>query len=146
MNLGKWALANSKLVYYMVAILVVGGVLSYKQMSKLEDPVIKITQAMVVTTYPGASPYEVELEVSEPLERAIYSMKGIDYVESSSYADLSIVSVKLLASTPDKEVEQQWDMLRRKVNDVQSKLPSGATTSVVVDSYGDVYGMFYALT
>ncbi len=146
MNISKWALANSKLVYYFVAILVFGGLYSYYNMSKLEDPAIKVKQAMVVTTYPGASSYEVELQVTDRLEKAIYSMTGINKLDSNSSADLSIITVNLNTTTPDDEIEQHWDLLRRKVSDVQRDLPSGASTSVVVDSYGDVYGMFYALT
>lgn len=145
-NIGKWALTNSKLVYYFVAILVVGGVLSYDRMSKLEDPAIKVKQAMVVTTYPGGSSYEVEQQVTDCLERAIRSMNNVDIVESSSYSDLSLITVHLHTTVPDAETEQYWDMLRRKVGDAQRELPQGASTSVVIDSYGDVYGMFYALT
>ncbi|MFI3268896.1 MAG: efflux RND transporter permease subunit [Rikenellaceae bacterium] len=146
MNISKWALANSKLVYYFIAILVIGGLYSYSNMSKLEDPAIKVKQAVVVTTYPGASAYEVELQVTDKLEKAIYSMSGVDKLDSNSSADLSIITVNLLTTTPDDEIEQRWDTLRRKVGDVQRELPSGASVSVVVDDYGDVYGMFYALT
>lgn len=145
-NIGKWALDNSRLVYYFVAILIVGGIYSYDQMSKLEDPSITVKQAMVVTTYPGASPHEVELHVTDPLEKAIRSMKGVDKVESQSSADLSIISVSLRTTIADSEIEQYWDILRRKVNDAQSRLPKESNTSLVIDDYGDVFGMFYALT
>ncbi len=146
MNIGKWALSNSKLVYYFVAILVVGGCMSYYNMSKLEDPAISVPQAVVITTLPGGSSHDVELQVTDPLEKAIFSMNGIDKVESRSSADLSIISVHLLSTVGDDEMEQYWDILRRKVGDVQRNLPAGASTSVVVDSYGDLFGMFYALT
>lgn len=146
MNLGKWALYNSKLVYFIVAILIVGGFYAYEKMSKLEDPAIKVKQAVVVTTYPGASSYEVELQVTDPLEKAIRSMNGVDKVTSQSSADLSIITVNLTQTTPDADVGQAWDMMRRKVVDAQSKLPSEANTSIVIDDYGDVFGMFYALT
>ncbi|MFI3283220.1 MAG: efflux RND transporter permease subunit, partial [Rikenellaceae bacterium] len=146
MNISKWALANSKLVYYFITILVVGGVLSYINMSKLEDPAITVKQAVIVTTYPGASSYEVELQVTDPLEKAIYTMKGVEKIDSRSTADLSIITINIDRTTPTGEIEQQWDILRRKISDAQSKLPEGANTSVVVDSYGDVFGMFYALS
>ncbi len=146
MNIGKWALANSRLVYYFVVILLVGGMLSYYNMSKLEDPAISVPQAVVVTTFPGGSPHDVELQVTDLLEKAIFSMNGVDKVESRSSADLSIITVHLLSTVPDSEMEQYWDILRRRVGDVQRNLPAGVSTSVVVDSYGDVFGMFYALT
>ncbi|MFI3280344.1 MAG: efflux RND transporter permease subunit [Rikenellaceae bacterium] len=146
MNIGKWALTNSKLVYYFIVILVVGGCMSYYNMSKLEDPEVSVPQAMVVTTFPGGSSHDVELQVTDLLEKAIFSMNGVDHIESRSSADLSIISVNLLSTVPDSEMEQYWDILRRKVGDVQRNLPAGVSTSVVIDSYGDVFGMFYALT
>ena len=146
MNFGTWALNNKKLVYYLVAILIAGGIISYDRMSKLEDPEIKVKQAVVITTFPGASPYEVELQVTDHLEKSIRSMVNIDKVESQSCNDLSLISVYLKTTVPDQETEQYWDMLRRKVNDAQGKLPKEANTSIVVDDYGDVYGMFYALS
>ncbi len=146
MNIGKWALSNSKLIYYIVVILVLGGLLSYYQMSKLEDPAIVVRQAVVVTIYPGASPHEVELQLTDKLEKAIFSARGVNEVTSYSYADLSIITVTLHPTVPQDDIEQHWDLLRRKVNDVQSELPAGARSSIVADDYGDVFGMFYALT
>ena len=145
MNLSKWALDNSKLINFLVVILVVGGLLAYGSMSKLEDPAIKVKQAMVITTYPGASSHQVELEVTDPLEKSIREMSTINNIQSSSFADLSLITVELLTTVPDENVEQQWDMLRRKVANAQSKLPQGTSTSQVRDDFGDVFGMFYAL-
>jgi len=124
----------------------VGGVVSYAVMSKLEDPEIKVRQAMVITTYPGASAHQVELEVTDPLEKAIREMASVDNVESKSFADLSLITVDLATTTRPDQIEQQWDMLRRKVSNTQGLLPSGASASIVKDDFGDVFGMFYALT
>lgn len=146
MDISKWAFQNRNLVYFLVTVLLLGGALSCYQMSKLEDPEIKVKLAMVVTTYPGASAHQVELEVTDVLEKSIRSMGNIDNVESYSYNDLSLIQVELTATTRDKDVEQCWDMLRRKVNDACASLPSGASTPVVKDDFGNVYGMFYALT
>ena len=144
MDISKWAFTNRNLVYFLIAVLVVGGILSSYQMSKLEDPEIKVKLAMVVTTYPGASAHEVELEVTDALEKSIRSMSHIDNVESYSYNDLSLIQVELTTTTKDEEVEQCWDLLRRKVGD--TVLPEGASRPVVKDDFGNVFGMFYALT
>lgn len=145
MNYSKWALENHQLINFLVAILVVGGFLAYGSMPKLEDPAIKVKQAMVITTYPGASAHQVELEVTDPLEKSICEMSTINNIQSSSYADLSLITVELLTTVRDDAVEQEWDKLRRKVANVQSALPAGASPSMVRDDFGDVYGMFYAL-
>ncbi|MCM1312135.1 MAG: efflux RND transporter permease subunit [Bacteroides sp.] len=142
----KWALDNRKLINFFIICLVIGGILSYNSMSKLEDPAIKVKQAMVVTTYPGASAHQVELEVTDMLEKSIREMSGVNNVQSQSYPDLSIITVELETTIPNEQVEQQWDMLRRKVSNTQTKLPSGASTPAVKDDFGDVYGMFYAMT
>ena len=69
MDISKWAFKNRNLVYFLVTVLLVGGICY--QMSKLEDPEIKVKLAMVVTTYPGASAHQVELEVTDVLEKSI---------------------------------------------------------------------------
>lgn len=146
LDFSRWGLSNSKLVSFFVAILVVGGIISYDVMPKLEDPAIKVKQAMVVTTYPGASAHEVELEVTDKIEKAIRQMPGIDNVQSQSMNDLSLITVELETTVKDADVEQHWDILRRKVSNAASSLPSTASTPIVRDDFGDVYGMFYALT
>lgn len=146
MDITKWAFQNRNLIYFLIAVLLLGGAFSSYQMSKLEDPEIKVKLAMVVTVYPGASAHQVELEVTDVLEKSIRSMGHIDNVESYSYNDLSLIQVELTTTTQDEEVEQCWDMLRRKVNDARSSLPEGAGTPIIKDDFGNVYGMFYALT
>ena len=141
-----WALDNKKLIHFFVACLIVGGALSFYSMPKLEDPELKVKQAMVVTTYPGASAHEVELEVTDKIEKSIREMRTIKNVESQSMSDLSIITVELLTTVPNEEVEQEWDMLRRKVENAANSLPAGASKPVVRDDFGDVYGMFYCLT
>ncbi len=146
MDLSKIALQNKPLIKFMITVLLVGGLFAFHEMSKLEDPEIKVKQAMVVTVYPGASAHKVELEVTDPLEKAIRSMEGVDNVSSRSMADMSQLTVELKSTVPDNEIQQYWDMLRRKVNDARGQLPSGAQAPLVMDDFGDVYGMFYAMT
>ena len=146
MDISKWAFGNRNLIYFFIAVLVAVGILSCYQMSKLEDPEVKVKLAMVVTTYPGASAHQVELEVTDVLEKSIRTMGDIDNIESYSYNDLSLIQVELLSTVNDEKVEQHWDILRRKVNDAKASLPSGATSPLVKDVFGNVFGMFYALT
>jgi multidrug efflux pump subunit AcrB len=145
-DVGKWALDNNKLIHFLIVVLLIGGAKSFYDMSKLEDPEIKVKQALVVTTYPGASAHQVELEVTDILEKSIRTMKDLEYVQSRSMNDVSIITVNLSTLVKNNEVEQLWDMLRRKVADVQGNLPEGANKTIVMDDFGDVYGMFYALT
>ncbi len=145
-DISKWAFLNRKLVYFLVAVFLVGGLFACYQMSKLEDPEIKVKLAMVVTTYPGASAHQVELEVTDVLEKSIRKMNNINNIESYSYNDVSLIQVELATTLKDNEVEQYWDILRRKINDARPSLPAGASLPIVKDDFGNVYGMFYALT
>lgn len=77
MDISKWAFHNRNLIYFLITVLTVGGILSCYQMSKLEDPEVKVKLAMVVTTYPGASAHQVELEVTDPLEKSIRLMGNL---------------------------------------------------------------------
>ncbi len=120
MDISKWAFRNRNLIYFLIAVLLLGGAYSCYQMSKLEDPEIKVKLAMVVTTYPGASAHQVELEVTDVLEKNIRTMGNIDNIESYSYNDLSLIQIELLSTVPDDDVEQCWDMLRRKVSDARA--------------------------
>ena len=146
MDYGTWGLKNRKLVLFLVACLLIGGILAIRSMSKLEDPEIVVKQALVVTTYPGASAHQVELEVADLLEKSIRTMKDIEFVESRSMNDLSMITIGLSTLVPNDEVDDKWTLLRRKVTDVQGKLPEGASVPVVKDDFGDVMGMFYAMT
>lgn len=143
-NWGVWALKNKRLVYFLLLMLTLGGVTAYMSMSKLEDPEIKVKQAAIVTAYPGASSHEVELEVTDKLEKSIRSLAAVKTVKSSSMADVSVITVELSELLSNKEVDQAFDLLRRKVYDVQGALPAGAQESVILDGMGDVFGLFYA--
>ena len=143
-DLGKWAFGHSKLVYFLLAVLLVGGLKSAYDMGKLEDPEVKVKIAMVVGVRPGASAHEMELEVTDPLEKAIRTVGEVDNTQSWSYNDLCIIQVELKSTTPDDRLEQCWDMLRHK-GSAEASLPGG-TSVTVQDDFSLVYGMFYALT
>ena len=146
MSFTEYALRNKALVYFFVVVLVLGGIYSFFTMSKLEDPEITVKQAMVVTPFPGASAWQVELEVTDLLEKSIRSMGDLDHIESRSMNDVSYILVELGSTVPATELQQKWDILRRKVANVQEQLPEGAESSIVFDDFGDVYGLFYAMT
>ena len=141
---GRWAFNNSKLVSFLIAVLVVGGLFAYYEMPKLEDPEIKVRQALVVGVYPGASAHQVELEMVDPIEKSIKQMNTVYTVESYCYADMCIMTVELINTVPEEELEQQWDIMRRKIS--ATRLPEGVSSVTVRDDFGDVFGMFYAIT
>ena len=145
MNLTEAVLKQRKVLLFVLIALVIGGVVSFFKMGKLEDAEISVKSALVITQYPGASPHEVELRVTDVLETAIQAMDNIDHIESRSMAGYSEITVEISKSVRTNELPQLWDILRRKVNDISGYLPEGAAKPIVVDDFGDVYGIFLAL-
>lgn len=145
MNLAAVSLRNRTTTLVLTAVLLLGGLVSYQGLSRLEDPEFTIKQALIITAYAGASPAEVEEEVTEKVERAIQQMGEIKRVESRSQRGLSIVTATIKDQYGRDELPQVWDQLRRKVNDMQRELPPRAGPSIIRDDYGDVYGVYLAL-
>ncbi len=140
-------LLNQKAMISTVLLaVVIGGIFSYLKMGKLEDAEIPLKTAMVITVYPGASAHEVELEVSDVLERAIQKLENVDEIKSVSEPGISKITINIQESVNTNDLPQLWDHLRRKINDVKGSLPSGAYEPIVNDDFADVYGMLYAIT
>jgi multidrug efflux pump subunit AcrB len=132
--------------YFLMVCIIVGGVLAFDSISKLEDPEITVMQSQIITVYPGATAHEVEMQVTNVIEEELSSLENVETIKSKSSANISLISVMLELTVPQKEIEQRWDFLRRRIKEVQPKLPAGAQEPLVVDDFGDVYGMFYAMT
>ena len=145
MNLAVWALRNRITTLVLAAVLFVGGIQAYGNLSRLEDPEFTIKDALVRTPYPGATAAEVEEEVSDKIEKAIQQLGQLDWIESISYWGASEIKAHIKDQYSRDVLPQVWDELRRKVGDVQGQLPPGAGPSVVNDDFGDVWGIFIAI-
>ena len=132
--------------WLLILLCLVGGIWGFLTVGKLEDPSFSIPNAIINTEYPGASAREVEEEVTERLERAIQELAQIDTITSVSMPGRSEIEVEIDSTYRSSEFPQIWDELRRKVNDTQRELPEGVQPSVVNDDFGEVYGLFYAVT
>jgi len=146
MNIAEWSIRNSTITWVVALILAAVGMLSFNDLSRLEDPEFTIKQAVIFTPYPGASAAEVEIEVSDLIERATQELGQLFYVESHSYRDKSIVTLTIKDEYDGSRLPQVWDELRRKIGDTQRNLPPGAGPSIVNDDFGDVFGVYLALT
>lgn len=137
------------MLVWIVIILTFGvGIFSFTNISRFEDPEFTIRQAVIITPYPGATPEEVAREITQPLERAIGQMQEIKEIVSTSSAGQSRIEVEVkykFSGTKDK-LQLVWGKLRDRVNDGARGLPPNAGTSIVLDDFGDVYGLFYIVT
>jgi len=147
MNPAKIALDRPTVTWVMIALLLLGGIQSFRTMPRLEDPEFTIKDAVITTPYPGASAAEVEEEVTDRIEKAAQEMGQLKEIfESTSMRGLSTVKVRMHDKYDAAALPQALDVLRRKVGDVQDDLPPGAGPSLVNDDFGDVYGIFVAVT
>jgi multidrug efflux pump subunit AcrB len=147
MNPGVLSVRKDRVVFLAMLIAVVGGFVAYQNMGRLEDPEFTIKEALIITQYPGASAEEVAKEVTNPIEAACQQLGQLQRVESESTRGRSVVSAIIKARYHKDRIPQVWDELRRKINDVQSQLPPSVRgRSMVVDDFGDVFGIFLAIT
>lgn len=146
MNITELTFQRKAFLYFLLFSMVVGGVIAFDAISKLEDPEMVVMQSQIVTIYPGADAHEVEMHVTNVIEEELSTLANIESIRSRSMANISVVTVTLDLTVPQGEIEQRWDFLRRRIGEVEGKLPQGAMAPVVYDDFGDVYGMFYAMT
>ena len=146
MGIAEYAIRNRVISWLFATILFVGGAISFSQLGQLEFPEFTIKSALVVTSYPGASPQQVEEEVTLQIEDAIQQLAYVDAITSINSAGLSQITVDIKSNYDKSELPQIWDELRRKVNDLVPNLPPGANEPLVVDDFGDVFGMLFVVT
>jgi multidrug efflux pump subunit AcrB len=146
MNLTQFALDKQALTKFVVLLTVVGGLFSYATLGRLEDPDFTVKTAVIVTAYPGASPLEVELEVTDLLEQAIQEMPQLESMYSQSRAGLSIIRVDMKESYWSDSLPQVWDEMRRKINDATPRLPPGALKPDIGDDFSFVFGFVLSVS
>lgn len=146
MDIARYAIHKPVNTWLLVLICLLGGIWAILTLGRLEDPAFTVKMALVVTPYPGATAEEVELEVTEHMESAIQQMPQLKRITSKSMPGRSEITVEIEDSYTGPQIPQIWDELRRKVGDAQPQLPPGAGPSMVQDDFGDVFGMFYAVT
>jgi multidrug efflux pump subunit AcrB len=148
MNLAEFSIKNQLLCVIAILLALVGGWNAYQTMPRFEDPEFTIRSALIFTQYPGASPEQVALEVSDPLETAIQQMQEVRSISTVSSAGLSEIRVEIKYGFSESKEELQiiWTKLRNKMNDAKASLPSEARTPIVNDDFGDVYGLSYLVT
>ena len=146
MNFTEYMINNKSVTWMLVLLLVLGGMFSFTTLGRLEDPAFTIKQAMIVTSYPGASALEVEEELTLPIENAIQQLPYLDNITSTSTNGMSQIMVEMKSTYRKNELAQIWDEMRRKINDLQVRFPPGVEAPQVIDDFGDVFGMFLAIT
>ena len=146
MKMTRFFIQRPLLFWSLMVAILVAGVLSFIQMPKLEDPAISLKQAMVVVPWPGASAHDMELKVAQTMEDELRALPNVKKIKTECQNGSAMFTVEFQMTVLNRDIEQHFDLLRRKVNDVASRLPQGCYVPIVIDDMMDVYGIFYALT
>lgn len=145
MSIARASIDKALITWLLMIGCLLGGIWGFATIGRLEDPAFTIKQAVVITQYTGASADQVAREVTEPLESAIQKMSEVKSITSSNKPGVSRIDVEIESTFDGTELPQIWDKLRKRVSDARGSLPSGAGTPYVNDSFGDVFGVFYAI-
>jgi len=146
MNLTELAISKRAITYFATALLIVGGVFSYFQLGQLEDPEFTIKTAAIITNYPGASAAQVELEITDRIETKLQEMSELKQVYSSSRPGQSIIKVDIKNEYWSDRLPQVWDVMRKKIRDMEDSLPPGSGKPQINDDFGYVFGFMLAIT
>lgn len=146
MKITEFFIKRPTLFWSLMAGILLAGVMAFMAMPKLEDPAVATKQAMVVIPWPGANAHEVELNVAQVMEDELRALPNVHKIKSECQNGAAIITVEFKMTVLLDELEQHFDLLRRKVNDAKAMLPAGCYDPVVIDDMMDVYGIFYALT
>lgn len=146
MDIARYSLDKPVNIWLLVFIMLLGGLIAMSNIGRLEDPAFTIKQVKVITAFPGAGAQKVEREVTEPLEIAIQQMPQLYELKSISSPGRSEITVEVKRHFDGNQLPQIWDELRKRLRDASASLPLGAQSPRVYDDFGDVYGLYYALS
>ncbi|WP_020652367.1 efflux RND transporter permease subunit [Massilia niastensis] len=145
-NLSRWALEHIPLTRYLIAALLIFGVLSYQQLGQDEDPPFTFRAMVVRAVWPGATALQMAEQVTDPLERKLQETPYIDKIRSFSKPGETTIILELREATPPKETGPAWYQVRKKIGDMAATLPQGVVGPFFNDEFGDTYGSIFALS
>ena len=144
MDIARSSIDRPIYTWILMLICLLGGTWGFNSLGRLEDPAFTIKTAIVITQYPGASAEEVALEVSEPIESEIQKMGEVKDIQTMNQPGLSWITVNMRDQYDGSELPEIWTELRNHVSD--ASLPNGTSVPFVNDGFGDVYGLYFAVT
>lgn len=146
LNLSAWALRHQSFVAYLMAVFMVGGFIAYLTLGRAEDPDFTIKTMVVSAEWPGATAREMELQITDRLEKKLQETPWLDYVQSYSKPEKSLIFINLKEYAPNKDVPDAWYQVRKKLGDIRNELPEGVKGPSFNDEFGDTYGTILAFT
>jgi multidrug efflux pump len=145
-NLSRWALEHIPLIRYLMAALLIGGIMSFKNLGQDEDPPFTFRAMVVTAKWPGASSLQMADQVTDKLEKTLQETPYIDVIRSFSKPGETTIILQLRESTPPKETTASWYQVRKKIGDIKYSLPQGVIGPFFNDEFGETYGSIFSLS
>jgi multidrug efflux pump len=145
-NLSAWAVGHPALMMFLIAMLGLAGLLSYRSLGRAEDPSFTIKVVIVSAMWPGANAADMQDQVADPIEKKLQELPYIDKVTTYTKPSFTAMQVAFKDNTPARDVPELFYQLRKKISDIKDELPAGLIGPSVNDEYGDVDSILYMLT
>ncbi|HXA47199.1 MAG TPA: efflux RND transporter permease subunit, partial [Burkholderiaceae bacterium] len=145
-NLSRWALEHIPLTRYLIAVLLIGGILSYGRLGQDEDPPFTFRAMVISASWPGATSLQMAEQVTDKLEKKLQETPYVDKIRSYSKPGETLIILQLRESTPPKETAGAWYQVRKKIGDIKLTLPPGVIGPFFNDEFGDTFGSIFALS
>ena len=145
-NLSEWALKHRSFTIFLMIVVTVGGLASYFQLGRNEDPAFTFRIMVVQAAWPGATLDDTLSQVTERLERRLQEIKSLDFLRSYTSPGRTTIFVNLKGSTKPSAVPDIWYQVRKNIGDIRHTLPAGVVGPGFNDEFGDTYGLIYGFT
>lgn len=146
LNIAEWSIRHKQIIWFFIVSIIIGGIWSYFNLGRSEDPNFTIRQMVVTAAWPGASAREITEQITDPLEKKLQDTPGLDYLKSFTHDGKTVIYVNLKDTVSKGDIRARWQEVRNLVNDEWGSLPSGVVGPVINDRFDDVYGSIYAVT
>ncbi|MBL7778492.1 MAG: efflux RND transporter permease subunit [Chitinophagales bacterium] len=103
----SWCIENATSIYVFTFMILVAGMVVYKNLPKELFPDVVVPTISVVTIYPGATPADIENVITKPIEKQVKSLNGVKKITSNSLSDVSIITVEFSTDLKPADCKQK---------------------------------------
>ncbi len=136
---------SRNIVYLVVGLMVAYGIYGLIGMNKQEFPEFTLREGIVGAAYPGATPEEMEFQVTKPLENFLFTYPEVCKEKTYSYSQNGIVYIFVSLEKSVNDKTEVWSKIRHGLKDFKSKLPSGVLAVVVNDDFGNTSSLLITI-
>jgi multidrug efflux pump subunit AcrB len=145
-NVSAAAITHKQLTLFFILAVAIAGLSAYFKLGQREDPDFTFRAITVRTLWPGATTAQIDMQVTDRIEKKLQEMPYFKRTQSYSKPGESMIILELLDTAPRKEVPALWYQVRKKIGDIRQNLPAEVLGPYFNDEFGDVFGSIYAFS